>query len=199
MHASQIGRPRAFDAEAALEKAMTVFWAQGYEGASLTDLTEAMGISRKSLYAAYGNKEDLFRKALRRYAEGPGAYVAEALREPTAREVAAAFLAGAARSGTMPGLPAGCMGVQGALAAGGTGRTARDILAEWRAHGQTLLRDRFRQAVQTGDLPGSSDPEKIARYVMTIANGIAVQAAGGAACEDLQQVADAALRNWPPA
>jgi AcrR family transcriptional regulator len=199
MHASQIGRPRAFDAEAALEKAMTVFWAQGYEGASLTDLTEAMGISRKSLYAAYGNKEDLFRKALRRYAEGPGAYVAEALREPTAREVAAAFLAGAARSGTMPGLPAGCMGVQGALAAGGAGRTARDILAEWRAHGQTLLRDRFRQAVQTGDLPGSSDPEKIARYVMTIANGIAVQAAGGAACEDLQQVADAALRNWPPA
>ncbi|MEV4571408.1 TetR/AcrR family transcriptional regulator [Nonomuraea sp. NPDC049419] len=199
MHASQIGRPRAFDAEAALEKAMTVFWAQGYEGASLTDLTEAMGISRKSLYAAYGNKEDLFRKALRRYAEGPGAYVAEALRQPTAREVAAAFLAGAARSGTMPGLPAGCMGVQGALAAGGAGRTARDILTEWRAHGQTLLRDRFRQAVQTGDLPDSADPEKIARYVMTIANGIAVQAAGGAACEDLQQVADAALRNWPPA
>ncbi|TKK85738.1 TetR/AcrR family transcriptional regulator [Herbidospora galbida] len=199
MRASQIGRPRAFDAEAALEKAMTVFWAQGYEGASLTDLTEAMGISRKSLYAAYGNKEDLFRKALRRYEEGPGAYVAEALREPTAREVAAAFLAGAARSGTMPGLPAGCLGVQGALAAGGTGRTARDILAEWRAHGQALLRDRFRQAVQTGDLPDSADPEKIARYVMTIANGIAVQAAGGAACEDLQQVADATLRNWPPA
>ncbi|MFJ8600394.1 TetR/AcrR family transcriptional regulator [Streptomyces shenzhenensis] len=199
MYTSQIGRPRAFDAEAALEKAMMVFWAQGYEGASLTDLTEAMGISRKSLYAAYGNKEDLFRKALQRYTEGPGAYVAEALQASTAREVAMAFLAGSARANTLPGLPAGCLGVQGALAAGGTGRVARDTLAEWRAHGQALLRDRFRQAVQVGDLPVGADPEKIARYVMTIANGVAVQAAGGATCEELQQVADAALQNWPPA
>ncbi|MGW4729551.1 TetR/AcrR family transcriptional regulator [Streptomyces shenzhenensis] len=199
MHTSQIGRPRAFDAEVALEKAMRVFWAQGYEGAGLTDLTEAMGFSRKSLYAAYGNKLDLFRKALQRYTEGPGAYVAEALRAPTAREVAMAFLSGSARANTLPGLPAGCLGVQGALAASATGRVARDTLAEWRAHGQALLRDRFRQAVQVGDLPVGADPEKIARYVVTIANGVAVQAAGGATCEDLQQVADAALQNWPPA
>ncbi|MFE2849117.1 TetR/AcrR family transcriptional regulator [Streptomyces scopuliridis] len=199
MHTSHIGRPRAFDAEAALEKALMVFWEQGYEGASLTDLTEAMGISRKSLYAAYGNKEDLFRKALQRYAEGPGAYVAKALQAPTAREVAMAFLTGSVRANTLPGLPTGCLGVQGALATGETGRAARDTLAEWRAHGQALLSDRFRQAVQAGDLPAGADPEKIARYVMTIANGVAVQAAGGATCEDLQQVADAALQNWPPA
>jgi AcrR family transcriptional regulator len=199
MHTSQIGRPRAFDAEAALDRAMTVFWAQGYEGASLTDLTDAMGISRKSLYAAYGNKEDLFRKALQRYAEGPGAYVTEALAAPTAREVALAFLAGAARATTMPGSPAGCLGVQGALATGATGRVARDTLAEWRARGQALLRDRFRHAVEVGDLPAGTDPEQLARYVMTIANGVAVQAAGGATCEELQQVADAALRAWPPA
>ncbi|MFE2499881.1 TetR/AcrR family transcriptional regulator [Streptomyces scopuliridis] len=199
MHTSQIGRPRAFDAEAALEKALMVFWEQGYEGASLTDLTEAMGISRKSLYAAYGNKEDLFRKALQRYTEGPGAYVAKALQAPTAREVAMAFLTGSVRANTLPGLPTGCLGVQGALATGETGRAARDTLAEWRAHGQALLSDRFRQAVQAGDLPAGADPEKIARYVMTIANGVAVQAAGGATCEDLQQVADAALQNWPPA
>ncbi|MET8359887.1 TetR/AcrR family transcriptional regulator [Micromonospora sp. NPDC005171] len=199
MCTSPIGRPREFDAEAALEKAMAVFWAQGYEGASLTDLTEAMGISRKSLYAAYGNKEDLFRKALQRYELGPGAYVADALRAPTAREVAMAFLAGSARANTLPGLPAGCLGVQGALATGETGRVARDVLAAWRAGGQGLLRDRFRQAVAEGDLPSDADPEKIARYVMTIANGVAVQAAGGATCEELQQVADAALRNWPPA
>ncbi|MEU4678835.1 TetR/AcrR family transcriptional regulator [Micromonospora sp. NPDC023737] len=199
MRTSSIGRPREFDPEVALEKAMVVFWAQGYEGASLTDLTEAMGISRKSLYAAYGNKEELFRKALKHYEQGPGAYVAEALRAPTAREVAMSFLAGAARANTLPALPAGCLGVQGALAAGDTGRTARDFLAEWRARGQALLGDRFRQAVAEGDLPAGADPEKIARYVMTIANGVAVQAAGGATCEDLQQVADAALRNWPPA
>ncbi|MER6443308.1 TetR/AcrR family transcriptional regulator [Streptomyces sp. NPDC001185] len=199
MHTSQIGRPRTFDAEAALERAMMVFWAQGYEGASLADLTEAMGISRKSLYAAYGNKEDLFRKALQRYEEGPGGYATEALEAPTAREAAVAFLAGAARATTMPALPAGCLGVQGALATGETGRVAHDALTEWRAHGQALLRERFQLAVREGDLPAEADPERIARYVMTIANGLAVQAAGGASCEDLQEVADAAMRNWPPA
>ncbi|SFP24935.1 DNA-binding transcriptional regulator, AcrR family [Actinomadura madurae] len=199
MQKAQLGRPRAFDAEAALEKAMVVFWGQGYEGASLADLTEAMGISRKSMYAAFGNKEQLFRKVLQRYTEGPGAYVVQALRAPTAREVAAVFLAGSVRANTRPGCPTGCLGVQGALAVGETGQVARDILTEWRAQGQVHLRDRFQRAVAEGDLPADADPEQIARYVMTIANGIAVQAAGGAACEDLQRVADAALRNWPPA
>jgi hypothetical protein len=88
--------------------------------------------------------------------------------------------------------------VQGALAVGETGRVARDILTEWRSGGQGLLRDRFQRAVEEGDLPAGADPDLIARYVMTIANGMAVQAAGGAAREDLQRVADAALRNWPP-
>jgi len=195
---AQLGRPRSFDAEAALEKAMVVFWEQGYEGSSLAGLTEAMGISRKSMYAAFGNKEQLFRKALRRYTEGPGAYVIQALQAPTAREVATAFLAGGIRANTRPGYPAGCLGVQGALAVGETGQAARDTLAEWRAQGQVYLRERFQRAVEEGDLPAGADPELIARYVMTIANGMAVQAAGGAACEDLQRVADAALRNWPP-
>ena len=199
MHTSQIGRPRAFDAEEALEKAMVVFWAQGYEGASLADLTDAMAISRKSMYAAFGNKEELFRKALRRYEEGPGAYVTQALEAPTAREVAMTFLAGGVEANTLPGRPTGCLGVQGALAVGETGRTARDTLAAWRAGGQSLLRDRFQRAVEEGDLPAGADPDLIARYVMTIANGLAVQATGGAAGEDLQRVADAALRSWPPA
>ncbi|MEV6641546.1 TetR/AcrR family transcriptional regulator [Amycolatopsis sp. NPDC051371] len=199
MTKAQAGRPRAFDAEAALQKAMVVFWEQGYDGASLADLTEAMGISRKSMYAAFGNKEDLFRKALQRYTEGPGAYIVEALQAPTAREVATGFLAGSVRANTRPGFPAGCLGVQGALAVGATGQVARDTLAAWRALGQAYLRDRFQQAVEGGDLPADADPELIARYVMTIANGLAVQAAGGAAREDLQRVADAALRNWPPA
>ncbi|KPI20205.1 TetR/AcrR family transcriptional regulator [Streptomyces mirabilis] len=193
-----IGRPRSFDTDEALEHAMRVFWGQGYEGASLTDLTHAMGITRTSMYAAFGNKEDLFRKALERYTEGPASYGARALQEPTARQVAAAFLDDSVRATTRPGCPAGCLGVQGALAVGDPGSDARDALIAWRNEHTSLLRDRFRQAVDEGDLPSDADPELLARYLMTVANGIAVQAAGGTARDDLQQVADMALRSWPP-
>ncbi|WP_329383963.1 TetR/AcrR family transcriptional regulator [Streptomyces sp. NBC_01716] len=196
---SPIGRPRGFDADEALERAMVVFWAQGYEGASLTDLTNAMAITRTSMYAAFGNKEELFRKALRRYAEGPAAYVGLALKEPTAREVAAAILAGSARTTTLPGRPAGCLSVQGSLAAGTAGRPARDTLAAWRDEALSHLNERFRRAVDEGDLPGDADTALLARYLMTVANGIAVQAAGGADHDELRRVADAALRSWPPA
>jgi hypothetical protein len=88
--------------------------------------------------------------------------------------------------------------VQGARAVGATGQVAHDTLAAWRARGQTHLRLRFQRAVEEGDLPTSADPELIARYVMTIANGLAVQATGGASYDELQRVAKAALRNWPP-
>ncbi|MFF3275393.1 TetR/AcrR family transcriptional regulator [Streptomyces chrestomyceticus] len=194
-----IGRPRGFDTDAALEQAMRVFWEQGYEGASLTDLTNAMGITRTSMYAAFGNKEDLFHKALERYSEGPASYGARALQEPTARQVATAFLNGSVRTTTQPDCPSGCLGVQASLAAGAPGRNARDALVAWREEGIAQLRDRFRQAVAEGDLPPDADPGLLARYIMTVANGIAVQAAGGATRDDLQQVADMALRAWPSA
>src|SRR5215211_3297202 len=112
------GRPREFNADQALDKALKVFWKKGYEGASLPELTRAMGINRPSLYAAFGNKEGLFRKALDRYAEGPAAYVGEALAEPTARGVAERLLRGAAELLAGPRSPRGCLLVQGALACG---------------------------------------------------------------------------------
>jgi len=192
-----IGRPRGFDADEALDRAVLVFWAQGYEGASLDDLTGAMGITRTSMYRAFGNKEELFRKALERYTEGPAAYVARALEQPSARDVAAMFLGGAVRSSTRPDCPAGCLGVQGSLAAGESGRLARDTLAAWREVGTAHLRDRFQRAVNEGDLPPGTDPGLLARYLMTVANGISVQAAGGTAREELQLVAGLALGNWP--
>jgi AcrR family transcriptional regulator len=194
-----IGRPRAFDADEALERAVLVFWAQGYEGASLDDLTAAMGITRTSMYRAFGNKEELFRKALERYTEGPASYFARALQQPTAREVATSYLGGAVRANTRPDCPAGCLGVQGSLAAGESGRQARDILAAWREEGTIHLRDRFRRALDEGDLPAGADPALLARYLMTVANGIAVQAAGGTGREELQLVADMAMCGWPPA
>lgn len=193
-----IGRPRGFDTEEALERAMRVFWEQGYEGASLTDLTRAMGINRTSMYAAFGNKEDLFRKSLERYTEGPASYGARALREPTARQVATALLNGAVRATTGISSPAGCLGVQGSLAAGEPGSNARDVLATWREEFVSLLGDRLQQAVDEGDLPAEADAGLLARHLMTVANGIAVQAAGGITRDVLQQVAGMTLRSWPP-
>src|SRR6516164_184968 len=112
------GRPRTFDTEKALDRALTVFWRKGYEGTTLPELTRAMGINRPSLYAAFGNKEMLFRKVMDRYAEGPAAYVREALEEPTARRVAERLLTGAVSLLADPRNPRGCLVVHGALACG---------------------------------------------------------------------------------
>ncbi|MFF7249212.1 TetR/AcrR family transcriptional regulator [Embleya sp. NPDC008237] len=192
-----IGRPRGFDVDEALERAMLVFWEHGYEGASLATLTDAMGISTTSMYAAFGNKEKLFRKALERYTEGPSAYLARALEEPTALDVATAILAGTVRTTTRPAHPHGCLGVQGALAAGESGREVRELLVAWRNNGCSCIRERFQRAVDDGDLPPGTDPGLLARYVTTLAFGIAVQAASGIGRDELQEMADAALRNWP--
>jgi AcrR family transcriptional regulator len=192
------GRPRAFDVDEALERAMHVFWRQGYEGASLTDLTAAMRISRTSMYAAFGNKEELFVRVLQRYTEGPASNGLRALAEPTAQRVAAAFLRGSIETATAADCPAGCLGVQGALAAGEPAREIRDMLVAWRNEAFMRLRDRFDRALVDEDMPAGTDPVLLARYVITVSNGIAVQAATGTSPEELQQVADAALANWPP-
>lgn len=194
-----VGRPRGFDADEALQQAMLVFWKQGYEGASLTDLTSAMGITKTSMYAAFGNKEQLFRKALERYTDGPGAYGLRTLQEPTARAVATAFLNGTVRTTTQPECPAGCLGVQGALAAGDAGTPAHEALVEWRNDACRHLEERFLRAVADGDLPEGTSARRLALYVTTVAFGLAVQAASGVGRADLQEVADAALDNWPPA
>jgi AcrR family transcriptional regulator len=191
------GRPRSFDTDEALEAAMRVFWAEGYEGASLAALTEAMGINRRSIYAAFGNKEELFRKAVDRYVQGPGAFVAPALELPTARQVAEAMLHGAVDAHTAPGCPRGCLLVQSALAAGPESEPVRRDLAERREAGVAALRKRFEKAQAEGDLPLTADPETLARYVNTVGQGLAVQAAGGASREDMHRVADHALSTWP--
>src|SRR5438132_3382868 len=115
---AQLGRPRSFDPDTALDRAMHVFWAKGYEGASLSDLTRAMRINRPSLYAAFGNKEQLFGKVLDRYMDGPVAYFGKALAAPKARDVVEEIFLGTARMAGDPKILAGCLMVQGALACG---------------------------------------------------------------------------------
>jgi AcrR family transcriptional regulator len=192
-----IGRPREFDIDTALDHALRVFWRLGYEGASMAELTEAMGITKPSLYAAFGNKEELFRKALDRYADGPGVYARVALQKPTARDVAEHILFSAADALTDPENP-GCLAVQGALSCGNAAETIKQELMNRRARGEDDLRVRFERAIAEGDLPTSTDAADLAGYVSTILQGMAVQAAGGVDRAKLRRLADLAMRNWPP-
>jgi AcrR family transcriptional regulator len=191
------GRPRAFDPDVVLERAMHVFWAKGYEGASLSDLTRAMRINRPSLYGAFGNKEELFRKVLDRYVDGPLAYFGKALAAPKARDVIEQIFFGAARMAGDPRLPAGCLMVQGALAVGNAAGSVRKEAAGRRAGSEVALRRRFQRAKREGDLPQSADPAELSRYVMTVLQGLAVQGADGAGRDQLRRVAQIALRAWP--
>jgi AcrR family transcriptional regulator len=191
------GRPRKFDADKALNNALKVFWRKGFQGASLRDLTRAMGINRPSLYAAFGNKQALFRKALECYVEGPAAYVREALAEPTARTVFERLLQGAVDLLTNPRNPRGCLAVQGALACGHAADAMRKELIARRLAGEAALRRRFKRAISVGDLPRRANAADLARFAATVIHGMSVQAAGGANRGQLKRVAETALRAWP--
>jgi AcrR family transcriptional regulator len=192
-----MGRPREFDTDAALEKAMRLFWAKSYEGTSVADLTETLGISKPSLYAAFGDKQSLFRAALERYAAGPAGYVAAALAKPTAREVAEQLLRGAADLQASSRNPGGCLTVSGAIACGDEAEPVRQALNAHRTAGVALLRRRFEQAKAEHDLPKDSDPAALARFVAAVVYGMAVLASGGASRKELEQLIRTAMKAWP--
>jgi AcrR family transcriptional regulator len=191
-----MGRPREFDPDEALGQALEVFWRQGYEGASLTDLTEAMGITRPSLYATFGNKEELFRKALDRYESGVMGFMAEALRQHPARAAVAGLLYGFADAQSGEATPAGCLGVNGALACSEASEPVRQELARRRAAVEAQLCERL-CAAPPAELPPGAAPEDLARYVMALAQGMAVQAKSGAGREALRRVVATGLQAWP--
>ncbi|MEX2139812.1 MAG: TetR/AcrR family transcriptional regulator [Pirellulales bacterium] len=193
------GRPREFDLDQVLDRALKVFWRKGYEGTSLPDLTKAMGINRPSLYAAFGNKEALFRKAIDRYLDSYAVHVQEAIEEPTARAVVERLWRGGIELVTDPRNPRGCFMVQSALTCGDEADCVRREMARRRSRGEALLRRRFKRALLEGDLPSIADPADLARLVVTVAHGLAVQAAGGASRAELKRVAQLAMRAWPTA
>jgi AcrR family transcriptional regulator len=189
------GRPREFDCADALAAALRVFWEKGYEGASLTDLTEAMGITRPSLYAAFGNKEALFKQTLDLYESEKLAYVGTALAAPTARAVVQRML-----EGTIENVTSECRGCLGVIAAVGCANPNSPIQQDIRARAtssRNAMIARMQRAIDEGDFTMPVEAEGITQYLMALLQGLSVQAGSGASRAELDQVAAAALAVWP--
>ena len=191
------GRPTNFDHEEALEKALQVFWTRGYEGASMSELTEALGINKPSIYASFGNKEELFRKTLARYTSWPAAFVKEAMKEPTARQVVEKFLLRAVDFFSDRSTPNGCMIVQAALTGGQGSSMIQQELIAYRKNLEASFNERFELAKSQGDLPQQVNTKQLAKYIAMIHQGMSVQATSGATREDLLAIVEIALKIWP--
>jgi len=187
----KMGRPRSFDEEVALEAAMLLFWMKGYEGATTSDLANTMGINASSMYAAFGSKEELFKRAFIRYCHEHLTFFPKALALPTMCETVTALLEGTVGLVTKPGYPRGCLMVQGGMA---TAQPIRAFLSTYRKQGDDALRRRVEMARKQGDLDPTLDPRDFARYLITLTTGMAVQATNGARKAELKRQADLALR-----
>ncbi len=191
------GRPRAFSVDEALAAALRVFWSKGYEGASLSDLTLAMGVNRPSLYAAFGNKEALFRKALDLYEREKLAYMGAALSAPTARGVAERLLHGALNMQLSADDPKGCLGVISSVACGSEAESIKAEVIKRRASSDAALTERFRRAQAEGDFPASLDPDGLVQYLGAVLQGLCVKAGSGASPEELRGLVETTLALWP--
>jgi AcrR family transcriptional regulator len=154
-----------------------------------------MGINRSSMYAAFGDKEALFRRAMERYREGPTRYFRDALEKRVLRDVVADLLYGGVRFLSQPGQPRGCLSVQAALACGVDAEPIQQAVVEWRKSAQEALRKRFVKAQRAGELPKDISPADFARFIATVMSGLVVQAANGATREEMMRIADFVLKS----
>lgn len=188
-----MGRHREFIPEQALDAALEVFWRQGFEGTSLSDLTAATRVAAPGLYSAFGNKEAFFLKAVERYAVKYMGFMAEALAQPTARKVIENMLRHNAKLLTGKSHPQGCLGVNGAIACSESSEPIRLELVRRRRASEAALSERLKVAEAAGELPEGISAGDLARFVMTISQGMAVQAKAGASLKQINRVIDLAL------
>jgi AcrR family transcriptional regulator len=191
------GRPREFDVDDALAKALTVFWRNGYEAASMTELTAAMGITKPSLYAAFGNKEALFHKALDLYEREKLTYMTSALEAPTARGVAERLLRGALEMQTSSCDPKGCLGVISTAACGAEAEPIKAEVMKRRASSEAALIARFERAVAEGEVPPHLTAPALVRFLFALMQGLAIQGGSGATCAELSQLVETSMAVWP--
>lgn len=178
-----VGRPREFDPDQVVDQAMTLFWARGFDGVSISDIAAATNTNRRSIYAEFGSKQKLYERAVQHYLAGQGGYVMDALAMPSARGVAEALVHGAAETSSSG--PRGCLTLDS-----GPGT------AEMREATVHRIAERFDGAVADGELSGV-DTVVLARWIAAVCQGIAIQARSGADRADLHALADLALAGWP--
>jgi len=189
------GRPIGFDKDAALEAAMLLFWERGFEGTSMADLTQAMGLNPSSIYAAFGDKHALFQLAVKRYMEMRAQYAGKALEEPTLEKVVRALFDSTVAFLTTPGHPQTCMTLAGAVGCSQEATPARDLMKEIRKQNQVSIRERLLKARKSGELPKDIDVDDYTRYLSTILAGLSIQAANGSTKAELKRTAQMALRH----
>lgn len=191
------GRPRSFDREEALRRAMYVFWERGYDGTSIADLLRAMQLNPPSLYAAFGSKEKLFKEALERYGRIEGAAGMTALAgAATAREAIEGMLRRNADHYGDPKTPSGCMVVVGATVGAPASQGARDFISNLRRDGRDLFQHRLEQGIADGDVRPDCDTAALAAYFTVVLQGLSIQALDGAGPPELHSVVDQAMLVW---
>jgi len=195
---ARLGRPRSFDRQHALLRAMQVFWALGYDGATLADLQEAMGgITAPSFYAAFGSKEKLFREAVELYSRTLGAPMRDALdQHPTAHASIQALLHAAVESFRKPGAPRGCMLVLAAINSTPSNKSVQQYLRSLRARRQKAIERRLRRGVAEGELPLGLNVGALASFYATVVDGLAIQARDGATRKALDFAVVCAMASW---
>jgi AcrR family transcriptional regulator len=189
------GRPISFDKDVAIEAAMLLFWERGYEGTSMADLTQAMGLNPSSIYAAFGDKHELFQLAVKRYMEMRAQYAVKALEEPTLEKFIRALFLNTVEFLTTPGHPPTCMTLAGAVGCSLSATPARDLMTEIRKQNQAAIKERLLAARKNGELSKEISVDDYARYLSTIIAGLSIQAANGSTKVELKRTAQMALRH----
>jgi AcrR family transcriptional regulator len=189
------GRPIGFDKDAALEAAMLLFWKRGFEGTSMADLTEAMGLSPSSIYAAFGDKHALFSLAVKRYMKTRAQYATNALEQPTLEKVIHALFDSTVAFLTTPNHPPTCMTLAGAVGCSVDASPARDMMTEIRKRNESAMRERFLLAQKDGELSKDVNVDDYSRYLSTIIAGLSIQAANGSTKAELKRTAQMALQH----
>jgi TetR/AcrR family transcriptional regulator, copper-responsive repressor len=190
------GRPRSFDRETALEKAILAFWERGYEATSVSDLTRLMDIGAPSLYAAFGDKRSLFEEVVREYGVRYGSFGDRALaEESTARAAVERMLREAAVAYTAPGHPHGCLVIHAA-----TNCSTPEVEESLRARRNANIaafESRIKADVAAGALPAGIDAAALARHTGAMIQGMSQQARDGASREELEALVEIAMAMWP--